>query len=64
MPSLIEEVTGGNLSQAAIWGGVLATSYAVMQFLFGPIIGSLSDRYGRRPILLLSLVVMTLPIIW
>ncbi len=60
MPDLIEGVTGGNLAQAALWGGLLATSYAVMQFLFGPIIGSLSDRYGRRPILLISLAVMTL----
>lgn len=60
MPDLIRQVTGEDLSHAAIWGGVLATSFAVMQFLFGPIIGSLSDRYGRRPVLLLSLLVMGL----
>ena len=60
MPDLIESVTGGTLSQAAVWGGILSTSYAVMQFLFGPVIGSLSDRYGRRPILLISLLVMSL----
>ncbi|MBA4446549.1 MFS transporter, partial [Cylindrospermopsis raciborskii CS-506_C] len=60
MPDLIESVTGGTLSQAAIWGGILSTSYAVMQFLFGPIVGSLSDRFGRRPILLISLLVMSL----
>jgi MFS transporter, DHA1 family, tetracycline resistance protein len=60
MPDLIESVTGGSLSQAALWGGLLSTSYAVMQFLFGPIIGSLSDRFGRRPILLISLFVMSL----
>lgn len=60
MPDLIESVTGGTLSQAAIWGGILSTSYAVMQFLFGPVIGSLSDRYGRRPVLLISLAVMSL----
>jgi DHA1 family tetracycline resistance protein-like MFS transporter len=58
MPDLIEEISGGTLAEAAIWGGVLATSYAVMQFLFGPIVGSLSDRYGRRPVLLVSLAVM------
>ncbi len=58
MPDLIREVTGGDLSQAALWGGVLATSFAVMQFLFGPTLGSLSDRYGRRPIILISLFVM------
>ncbi len=60
MPDLIRSVTAGSLSQAAMLGGVLATSFAVMQFLFGPLIGSLSDRYGRRPVLLISLVVMTL----
>ena len=42
------------------WGGVLTASFAVMQFLVGPIVGNLSDRYGRRPILLISLVVMVL----
>ncbi|NEK22400.1 MFS transporter [Sulfitobacter sp. JBTF-M27] len=58
MPDLIREVNGGDLSQAAVWGGILATTFAAMQFLFGPIIGGLSDRYGRRKILLISLVVM------
>ncbi|NNK16456.1 MAG: TCR/Tet family MFS transporter [Sulfitobacter sp.] len=58
MPDLIREVNGGDLSQAAVWGGILATTFAAMQFLFGPIIGGLSDRFGRRKILLISLVVM------
>lgn len=58
MPQLIEDVTGGTLSQAALWGGLLATSFAVMQFLFGPFLGALSDRFGRRPVLLISLAVM------
>jgi DHA1 family tetracycline resistance protein-like MFS transporter len=58
MPDLIREVTGRPLSEAALWGGVLATSFAVMQFIFGPTIGALSDRFGRRPVLLLSLLVM------
>lgn len=60
MPDLIRSVTHGDLSQAAIWGGILSTSFAVMQFIFGPVIGSLSDRYGRRPILLISLLIMGL----
>lgn len=55
MPDLIREVGGGTLSDAAIWGGVLTTAFAVMQFLFGPTLGNLSDRVGRRPVLLASL---------
>jgi DHA1 family tetracycline resistance protein-like MFS transporter len=58
MPDLIQEVNGGSLGQAALWGGVLSTTFALMQFLFGPMIGSISDRFGRRPVLLISLVVM------
>jgi DHA1 family tetracycline resistance protein-like MFS transporter len=60
MPELIKEVTGGDLSQAALWGGVLSTVFAVMQFLFGPVLGNLSDRFGRRPVLLTSLAVLAL----
>ena len=60
MPDLIEDVTGGSLSQAALWGGILTAAFALMQFLFGPIMGNLSDRYGRRPILLASLAIMAL----
>jgi len=59
MPGLIQEVDGGDLAKAALWGGVLSTSFAVMQFIFGPVLGGLSDRFGRRPVLLISLVVMT-----
>lgn len=58
MPDLIEDVTGGTLSDAALWGGVLATCFAVMQFLFGPVVGNLSDRFGRRPVMLTALAVM------
>ncbi len=60
MPSLILELTGGTISDAALWGGLLATTYAVMQFIFGPLMGNLSDRFGRRPVLLLSLFAMGL----
>jgi len=60
MPALILEVEGGSLARAALWGGVLSTSFAVMQFLCGPLVGNLSDRFGRRPVLLSSLFVMAL----
>jgi DHA1 family tetracycline resistance protein-like MFS transporter len=58
MPNLLLEIRAGSLANAALWGGVMSASFAVMQFLFGPIIGNLSDRFGRRPILLTSLAVM------
>lgn len=60
MPNLLLEVQGGSLADAAIWGGILSTAFAVMQFLFSPVLGSLSDALGRRPVLLISLFVMTL----
>ena len=60
MPTLIKDLTGGSISSAAMWGGVLATTYAVTQFFMGPTLGNLSDRYGRRPVLLISLVAMGL----
>ena len=58
MPDLIQEVEGQGIGAAAVWGGILATTFAAMQFVFGPTVGSLSDRYGRRPILIISLVIM------
>lgn len=58
MPDLIRQVQGVALSDAALWGGVLTASFAVMQFLFSPTVGNLSDRFGRRPVLLISLAVM------
>ncbi len=58
MPDLMREVTGSDISNAALWGGLLATSFALMQFLCAPLLGSLSDRYGRRPVLLGALCVM------
>ncbi len=58
MPDLIQEVEGQGIGAAAVWGGILATTFAAMQFLFGPTVGNLSDRYGRRPVLIISLVIM------
>ncbi|MFN4100340.1 MAG: TCR/Tet family MFS transporter [Pararhodobacter sp.] len=58
MPDLLREVTGQDLAQAALWGGLLTGGFAVMQFLFGPVIGNLSDRFGRKPVLLISLAVL------
>ncbi|MFV0359276.1 MFS transporter [Tropicimonas sp.] len=58
MPDLIRQVNGGTLADAAVWGGILATAFAVMQFLFGPVLGVLSDSVGRRPVLLISLAII------
>jgi DHA1 family tetracycline resistance protein-like MFS transporter len=56
MPKLIEQLTNSDISHAATYGGWLGLAYAFTQFLFAPIVGNLSDKYGRRPILLLSLL--------
>lgn len=56
VPSLIQELTDFTVSEAAIYGGLLAGAYSTMQFIFAPILGALSDRYGRRPMLLISLL--------
>ncbi|KIO77771.1 MFS transporter [Pedobacter lusitanus] len=55
LPKLIEQLTGGGLSLAAVYGGWLTISYSIMQFISAPILGGLSDRFGRRPVLLASL---------
>jgi len=56
LPKLIEKLIHGNLSEASLYAGLLTLAYSVMQFLFAPVIGNLSDRYGRRPVLLGSLL--------
>lgn len=55
LPNLIKEFTGGSTSVAADYGGYLMVAFALPQFIFSPILGGLSDKYGRRPILLFSL---------
>ncbi len=55
VPNLIQSLTGGTLSEAANYGGWLISAYAITQFIFAPIVGGLSDQYGRRPVLLASL---------
>jgi MFS transporter, DHA1 family, tetracycline resistance protein len=60
MPSLIIDLGGHDLSNAAIWGGFLAAIFSVMQFVCGPTVGSISDRFGRRPVLLISLAVLSI----
>ena len=56
MPSLLLEMGTENLSDAAAIGGLLSLVFAAMQFLFAPLLGRLSDRYGRRLVLITSLV--------
>jgi len=56
LPAFLQELTGDDVSAAAIDGGWLLLIYSAMQFLFAPLIGNLSDRFGRRPILLISVL--------
>ena len=56
LPKLIEELSGGNVSAASSTYGWLAALYALMQFICAPVLGSLSDRFGRRPVILGSLL--------
>jgi len=53
LPGLIEDLTG-SLAAAGIWTGIIGSLWALMQFVCAPIIGSLSDRFGRRPVILVS----------
>lgn len=55
LPELVRSFVGGSAAEAGRWYGIIAATYATTQFVFAPILGSLSDRFGRRPIILLSL---------
>lgn len=54
LPHLVQQFVGGDKSQAAYWVGIFSTAFAAVQFFSAPIQGALSDRYGRRPVILLS----------
>ena len=54
LPSLLVQLTGRGVSEVAVYGGWLAFVYAAMQFVCAPVLGNLSDRFGRRPVLLLA----------
>ncbi len=58
MPKIIAQLTGQGMSVAARYGGWLLFVYALMQFFCAPTIGNLSDRFGRRPVLIVSLVAL------
>ncbi len=54
LPKLVEEFTGGDISNAAFIYGFIASAYAVAMFLFSPFMGALSDAWGRKPVLLIA----------
>lgn len=64
VPKLIEELIHADISEAAKYGGWLGFAYAFVQFIFSPLIGNLSDKYGRRPIILISLFGFTIDYIF
>ncbi|HUM65294.1 MAG TPA: MFS transporter, partial [Chitinophagaceae bacterium] len=55
MPELIAQLKNVSINEASPYGAWLLSVYAITQFVFAPVIGNLSDRYGRRPVLLASL---------
>jgi MFS transporter, DHA1 family, tetracycline resistance protein len=63
IPAFISKLIDGDLSQAATWGGWLLFTYSAVQFFAAPVIGALSDQYGRRPVLLASLLAFAIDFI-
>ncbi|WP_375253739.1 MFS transporter [Yoonia sp.] len=59
LPDLMDRVGAQDTAQGALWGGILLSAYAGAMFLFGPIIGSLSDAFGRKPVLIAALAMLT-----
>src|SRR6056300_678819 len=57
---LVSVLPGSTIAEATLWGGILATIFAVMQFLFSPLLGVASDQYGRKPVLMIALSVMVI----
>ena len=55
LPKLLMSLTHTGFSEASRYSGLLMSAYAIMQFLFSPVLGGLSDMYGRRPVILASL---------
>ena len=60
MPDLMDRVGASSVAEGALWGGVMMSAYAAAMFLFGPIVGSLSDWCGRRPILIAALATLAI----
>lgn len=60
MPDLMDRVGAGSTAEGAFWAGVMMSAYAGAMFVFGPVIGSLSDAFGRRPILIAALSALTI----
>src|SRR5256886_1560069 len=58
LPRLIMQLTGVGVGRAAVYGGWLSFVYALLQFFCAPVLGNLSDRFGRRPVLLFALLAL------
>ena len=58
LPQLVMDLTGEPISAAAGYGGIMLFAFAAAHFLFAPVMGNLSDRFGRRPILIISLAAL------